>query len=227
MFRPRINKCSKKGWYFMLKKLGLVLCLFVSPSLFAGQAEIDKVLKLANTVKTVAVTSDASDESFKQATEKLREVIDLLSEDAGSGGSNTGNDFVACYDFAYQKYYSTMNSAAAADKATVACKGGVELDVLKFLYEKHYASNNAATAMDLAVAGSSKKMRSKLDMIKFMYEKYYSSMNASQAATKASAGAQKAKKDGLPCLQKLYASYYQSQSAATAMDNAVNSCSAQ
>lgn len=209
----------------MLKKMGLLISLIVSQSLFAAQADIDKVVKLATTVKSVAATSDASDENLKLAAEKLHEVIDLLTEEGGGSSGSSTTSFEVCYEFAFKKYYASLSSAAAADKATVACKSGSDLDVLQFLYEKHYSSVNSEAAMDLAVAGSPRKLKGKLEIVKYMFEKYYSSMNSTTAATKASEGAQKVRKDGLSCLQKLYPTYYSSLNSAAAMDKAVLGCS--
>ncbi len=210
----------------MLKKLVLLGGLFIVQSVFAGQAEIDKVLKLANQVKTAAVNSEASDQNLKLAADKLKDVIELLTEQE-TGNSGSHGSFDLCYEFAYQKYYIVLNSSAAADKAIKACKSGLDLDVLKFLYEKFYIVLSASSAMDQAVVSSDGKLRDKLAMVKFIYEKYYITLNASQAATKAAEGAGRIRKNGLGCVQKLYDSYYITQSASTAMDNAINGCAAQ
>ncbi len=209
----------------MIKKL-VITGLLVGQVLFAAEGDVTTVIKLANTVKSVAQTSEVSQEKIDEAEIKLREAIELLTSDSSIvGGGTNSADFVACYDFSYQKYYSGMSSSAAADKASTACKEGVDLEVMKFLFEKYYSGMNSVNAMDKAAAGSVKSMRGKLPLIKFMYEKYYSGMNAVNAADKAVEGAIKLKKRSIGCLEKLYPNYYSSQNAVNAMNSTVAGCS--
>ncbi|OYZ24702.1 MAG: hypothetical protein B7Y39_00555 [Bdellovibrio sp. 28-41-41] len=210
----------------MIKNL-VITSLFVGQALLAAEGDVSTVIKLANTVKSVAQTSEASQENIDEAEVKLREAIELLTSGSSSGGgsSHSGSiDFVACYDFSYQKYYSGLSSTAAADKASAACKGGVDLEITKFLFEKYYSGLSAVNAMDKSAAGSGKNLRGKLTLIKFMYEKYYSGMSSVNAADKAVEGAEKLKKNSLGCLEKLYPNYYSSQSSVNAMNSAVAGC---
>lgn len=209
----------------MLKHV-VIFSLIAVQVVFAIEGDVSKVVKLANTVKSVAFASEASQENIDEAEAKLREVIELLtsqSSSSGRGGSSQG-EFGSCYDFAYQKYYISLSSSNAADKASAVCKVGIDLEVAKFLYEKYYISLSAVNAMDKAAKGAEKGSRGKLQMIKYMYEKYYISLNSANAADKAVEGASKLKKNGQGCIEKLYASYYVSQSAANAMNSAVTSC---
>jgi hypothetical protein len=210
----------------MLKNL-VITSLFLGQALLAAEGDVSTVIKLANTIKSVAQTSETSQENIDEAEVKLREAIELLTSDSssGHGSSHSGSsDFGACYDFAHQKYYSGLSSSAAADKASTACKGGVDLEITKFLFEKYYSGLSAVNAMDKSAAGSGKNLRGKLTLIKFMYEKYYSGLSSVNAADKAVEGAEKLKKNSLGCLQKLYPNYYSSQSSVNAMNSAVAGC---
>lgn len=209
----------------MLKKLVLT-SLLVAQTIFAAEGNVSTVVKLANTVKSVALTSEASQENIDAVEVKLRDAIELLtSESPSTGNSGNSGEFVACYEFAYQKYYINLNSSNAADKATAACKAGLDLEVAKFLYEKYYINLNAVNSMDKAAAGSGKQQRGKLDLIKFMYEKHYINLNSSISADKAVEGAAKLNRDSLVCVQKLYATYYVSHNATNSVNSAVAGCS--
>lgn len=80
----------------------------------------------------MAITSEASQASIDEAEEKLRDVIELLTADSNDSDSPDSN-FEACYDYAYQKYYSQLSSTNAADKASALCKGKMDMEVVKFL----------------------------------------------------------------------------------------------
>lgn len=206
----------------MLKKL-VVTSLLIAQTLFAAETDVSKVVKLANTVKSVALTSEAPQENINEAEVKLREVIELLTSESSS--PNTGSsEFLACYDFAYKKYYASLSSKDAADRATLACKDGLDLEIAQYLYDKYYANSTAAEAIDKATSGAKKTQRGKLPLIKFMYEKYYASSTSTEAINKAIEGAAKLKRNSLECLQKLYANYYSSQSSNEAMNSAIAAC---
>jgi hypothetical protein len=220
MLAPQIQKWGA----YMLKNL-VISSFLIGQALLAADGDVSTVIKLANTVKSVAQTTEASQENIDEAEVKLREAIELLASESSSsgGGHSGGSDFAACYDFAYSKYAIGLISNNAADKATVACKSGLDLEVAKFLYEKYSIGLIAANAMDKA-ASKGNGTRGKLEVVKFLYEKYAIGLIASNAADKAVEGAAKLKKNSAACLEKLYKTYSISQIATNAADSAVAGC---
>lgn len=207
----------------MIKAL-LISTLFLSQTIFAAQGEVSTLIKLSNTVKSLALTTEASQEDIDSAETKLREAIELLASDSSSSSGGQGAEFGACYDFAFQKYSQGFAATTAASKATAACKQGLELEVAEFLYSKYSQGFAATTAMDKTAAAATKNMRNKLGILKFAYEKYSQGYAATTAADKAVQVAASLGKNSLVCVEKLYASYSQGYAATTAMDKAAEGC---
>jgi len=196
--------------------------LLATQTLFAAQGEVSTLVKLSNTLKSLALTSEASQQDIDAAEEKLREAIEILTSDTSAGSGNSV--FGECYDFAYQKYSQGFGAVTAADKASTVCKNGLELEIAEFLYSKYSQGYGAVTAMDKTATVASKSMRNKLPILKFAYEKYSQGYGAVTAADKAAQVAATLKRNSLSCLEKLYASYSQGYGAVTAMDKSVEGC---
>lgn len=200
----------------------LVLVLALSANVFAASSKSNKIKSLGYAVANLADTTSASSEELDEAEALLKQVISLLNQE---DDETSNSPYEACYDFSYAKYYQSLSSASATEKATQACKTVGDIEVLKFLYEKNYQSLSAVSAMDKSVQEADHKTKGKLEMIKFMYESYYQSLSATSAATKASQGAKQLKRNSLGCLKKAYDGFYQSLSAVSAMDKAIEACS--
>lgn len=205
-----------------MKVLSMIfVALSLSISALASQQQVEKIRNLANNIKSLVSITEASDDQLSEAEDKLREVIQLLNQQDGSGDDSA----TACFEFAYEKYFQSMSSASATDKAMAACKITGDLEVLKFLYEKHFQSKSAASAMDTASQEATRATRGKLEMIKFIYDKYFQNSSATTSATKAAVAVVNLKRNSLNCLQSLYPKYFQTMSASSAMDKAILSCS--
>jgi hypothetical protein len=180
-----------------------------------NQQLINEIIELTRVVRDEARNSNATAEELRSVRNSLEEAIEVLR----GGANNQG-----CFDFAYQKYYSSNSSAVAAEKATNLCKTVEDVPVLKYAYEKYYSSTSSESAMNKAGVVASRPMRNKLDMLTFAYEKYYSSTSSETAMNKASEGVATVRRGSLDCLKRLYDIYYASNSSAVAMDKSIEGC---
>ena len=206
----------------MKKWATLFYVLLASTTLFATTQDRQEIKSLAAQIHLAADTTTAATPALQRAKEKLREALALLNQSSGGGDPSPGGD---CFKFSYPKYYTSMGSAEATDRAVSACKKIVDLDVAKYVYERNFTSRSAVESMDEASNRSGYDLAGKLSMIKFSYSKYYISLSVVESITRATDAMRTVPVGRDQCLKDLYQKYWVSQSAVEAMDSAAKGCS--
>jgi hypothetical protein len=205
---------------FQYRSLIFVMVSSLGSLAIANTQDIFDIIDLADQVKLAARTSTASSTDLQEAKNQLKEVLRLLNQTGGgSGGTNTD-----CINFAYSKYYTSLPSNQATQKAVAACKLIKDLPTAEFLYIKLYQSLPAVAAMDEAASRSGTSKIGKLDMLQFAFNKYFMGLSSQNAAVRASDGIDKVPRGRLNCLQTLFNKYYASQSSTQAMDQSLIDC---
>ena len=194
-----------------------IITLFTCNFAFAqnNQQLINEIIELTRVVRDEARKTTATEQALLNVRNNLEDAIELLR-----GGNNNQE----CFEYAYQKYFSSNSSSAAAEKASNLCKTVQDVPVLKFAFEKYYSSNSTENAINKAGAVASKSMRNKLDMVTFAFEKYYSASSSESAMNKASNGISLVRSGSLDCLKRFFDIHYSGNSSTVAMDKSIESC---
>lgn len=206
--------------FFLTTMTFLAISPLLSTSALAASGVKRDILNLTRQIEDALLNSSASDSSLENAKEQLESALQLIQE-SSQGGTYPQSD---CMKFAYEKYYMTLSSSAAMDKASQACRGNDSVEVMQFLYEKFYIVTSSNAAMDKAADLSKDSVSGKLPIIRFAFDKYYQVKAADASATKAARGAQNVSSGALSCVQMSYDNYYRTQSSDQAMDSAFKAC---
>ena len=202
-----------------MKKILLSSIVLFSMISFAQRPDlVGQIESLATDIRQEARYTNADRETLLEVREQLQKSLDLLQNGQSGGYSKD------CFDFAYAKYYSNMNSTQATDKAIALCKNVADIELLKFAYEKYYSNMNSTQAMDRAANAATSQMRGKMQILKFAYEKYYSNMNSTQAMDRAIEKTALVGRNSSTCVSDLYARYYQNMNSTQALDKAFEQC---
>lgn len=210
-----------------MTQLLLAAMTFLSiTTVFASSAKAEvstrrDIQRLARTIDESLLDSTSSESVLIEAREKMESALRLIRQGGGSNNGSSSND---CIQFAYDKYFQSLSSAAAMDKAVLTCRQVESLDILKFLYDKYFQSQSSTAAMDSAMKGSAGLTNGKLGILSFAYDKYFQSQSSTAAANNAILATRNARRDSLQCIQLAYEKYFQSKSNTAALDSAFAAC---
>ncbi len=196
----------------------ILVCLFASNVIAQSRVEIRNLLRQ---IEGELRYTDASERELRQVTQNLRRSLRILETGNGGGTPPTNGE---CVEFAYEKYYISLSSAAAMDKANQACRQIRDLAVAKTIYEYAYISYSSKNAMDLAANLATTRNIGKDEIVRFAASKYYISLSGANSAKLAGQNSMNVSRRSLPCLQRNYEAYYRSYSASQAMDRAFSNC---
>ncbi|AGH94331.1 hypothetical protein [Pseudobdellovibrio exovorus] len=179
---------------------------------------ISEITQLARTIRDEASTANASTETLRSVRNDLEDALVKLRQSGGDGG-NKGE----CFNYAYEKYFTSNSSGVATDKAIKLCRSVTDVPVLKLAFDKYYVALSSTAAMDKAGTVASLPMRNKVELLSFAFDKYYISLSSTAAMDKAKAVSQLSS-GSQSCLRTLFDRYYATYSSTTAMDKAIEGC---
>jgi hypothetical protein len=209
---------SLKGDSKMKARL-LISFLFFTLTSNAQRPDLTgQIETLASDIRQEVRFTTADRETLLEVRDQLQRSLEILQ------GGQSGGYSKDCFDFAYAKYYSNMNSTQATDKAIETCKQVVDMELLKFAFEKYYTNMNTTNALDSAVKAANRKMRGKIEILKFAFEKYYINMNTTRAMDKSVENTSLVGRAALTCIKDLYSRYYQNMNSTQALDKAFEQC---
>lgn len=202
-------------------KAFIAALLFATPGFAQSNPNlVQQISELSRQIRISAATTEASDKSLVEALTLMEDALVLIESKSSNNGPNS-----ECFNYAYNKYYSSNTSTVATDKAIAACKKIADLNIAQFAYDRYYSSNTSSVAMDKAAQISGVSQKGKLDMIQFAYEKYYSSNTATVSMDRAGNGVANVPRGSLQCLKDFYDRYYGSNTPSVAMDKTLAACS--